>query len=201
MKIYSDYPVRRALQIASDVLAITAVALGIWLGTIVTSAISVLAVVGRQLESAGAGFKGAMTDAGNALGHIPFVGTSIRVPFDAASGTGGMLEDAGNTTASFITTTAMIVGIVVAGVIVLAVCWWWLRRRIRFARRATEANRLARLEDGPDLLALRALVNGSRKDIAATSAHPVDAWRAGHRDVIVRLAELELRDAGVRIAR
>ena len=201
MKIYSDYPLRRALQIASDVLAVTAMALGIWLGVIVTSAIAVLAEVGRQLESAGAGFKGAMTDAGNALGKVPFVGTSIRVPFDAASGTGGMLEDAGNTTASFITTTAMIVGIIVAGVIVVSVCWWWLRRRIRFARRATEANRLARLDDGPDLLALRALVNGSRKDIAATSPHPVDAWRAGHRDVIVRLAELELRDAGVRIAR
>lgn len=201
MKIYSDYPVRRALQITADILAVAAIALGIWLGVIVTAAIAVLAEVGRQLESAGAGFKGAMSDAGDALGQVPLIGTSIRVPFDAAGGTGSAIEHAGQTTTSFITTTAIIVGFVVAGVIVLMVCWWWLRRRIRFARRATEASRLARLDDGADLLALRALVNGSRKDLAVTSPHPVEAWRAGHRDVVARLADLELRDAGVRLAR
>jgi hypothetical protein len=54
-------------------------------------------------------------------------------------------------------------------------------------------------DDGPDLLALRALVNGSRKDLAAIDRHPVAAWRSGETAVVRRLAELELREAGVRL--
>lgn len=201
MKIYSDFPVRRILQIAADVVAVTIISLGVWLGTVVTAAIATLAEVGRQLESAGAGFKGAMTDAGQALGQVPFVGSAIRAPFDAASGTGSALENAGQTTESFIETTALIVGIVVGGVIVVVVCWLWLRRRCRFARRATQATRLARMDDGIDVLALRALVNGSRKDLAKTGPHPLEAWRSGDRAVMERLADVELRGAGVRLAR
>jgi hypothetical protein len=200
MKIYSDFPARRALQISADVAAVVAIGFGIWLGVFITATIAVLAEVGRQLETAGAGFKGAMTDAGDALGQVPFVGSSIRVPFDAASGTGGILEDAGQSTQSIILTTATIVGVIVAVVIVFAVCWLWLRRRIQFVKRATQANRLAKLADGPDLLALRALVGASRKDLAAVDAHPVESWRAGDRSIIRKLAQLELREAGVRIA-
>lgn len=201
MKIYSDYPVRRIIQIVADALALTIMALGVWLGIVVSGAIATLAEVGRQLESAGAGFKGAMTDAGDALGRVPFFGAAIRVPFDTASGTGGALEGAGKTTESFIETTAMIVGLVIGGVIIVAVCWFWLSRRIRFVQRATEANRLASLQDGADVLALRALVHASRKDLALMGGHPVDAWRSGNRAVVAMLAELELREAGVRLAR
>ncbi|MBX3092347.1 MAG: hypothetical protein KF801_07535 [Cryobacterium sp.] len=200
MKIYSDYPARRALQITADLAAALVIGLGIWLGVIVGSAIAVLAEVGRQLETAGAGFKGAMTDAGDALGQVPLIGASIRVPFDAASGTGGLLEDAGQTTQTVITTTAIIIGALVASAIVFAVCWVWLRRRFRFARRATEANKLAKLADGPDLLALRALVGASRRDLAATDPNPVASWRSGDLTVIRKLARLELREAGVRVA-
>lgn len=201
MKIYSDYPARRTAQILIDALALAVMAFGVWLGVAVASAIATLAEVGRRLESAGAGFRGAMTDAGNALGQVPLVGDGIRVPFDAASHTGIALENAGQTTQSFILTTAAIVGTLVAAVIVVTICWVWLRRRYRFARRATEANRLARLEGGTDILALRALVNGSRKDIARTGPNPVEAWRHGNLAVVGRLAELELREAGVRLAR
>lgn len=201
MKIYSDFPLRRTIQILADLLALAFVAFGVWLGLAVSAAIATLAEVGRQLESAGAGFKGAMSDAGKALGQVPFVGNAIRVPFDAASGTGGALEGAGQTTQSFIESTALIVGLVVAGVIIITVCWAWLPRRITFARRATEANKLARAADGADILALRALVNASRKDLALVGDHPVGAWREGNHNVIAMLAQLELREAGVRLAR
>lgn len=201
MKIYSDFAATRALQIIIDVLALAAIAFGIWLGTLVTASIAVLAELGRQLEQAGAGFKGAMTDAGDALGQVPFVGSAIRAPFDSASETGTALVDAGQTTQSFILTVATVVGVVVAGVIVLAVCWLWLRRRIAFIRRATEAAKIARMADGIDVLALRALVNCSRKSIVKAAPHPVQAWRSDDRLAIARLAELELSQAGVRLAR
>ncbi len=201
MKIYSDFALRRTFQITIDVLAIGAIVFGIWLGTVVASTIAALAEVGKQLENAGAGFKGAMTDAGAALGTIPFFGDAVRAPFDAASSTGTVLEDAGQTTQSFILTTSMITGLVVAGVIVVTVLWLWLKRRIGFAVRATEANRLARMGDGDDVLALRALVNGSRKGLTLIGPQPLRDWRSGDHVVIAKLADLELREAGVRIAR
>ena len=201
MKIYSDFPLQRTLQIAADVLAVGAVAIGVWLGALVTSTIAVLADVGRQLEAAGAGFRGAMTDAGEALGTVPFVGESIRSPFDAASGTGVALESAGATTQAVIMTTAMVVGIVVAGVIIVTVFWLWLPRRIRFAVRATKAKRVAFMAEGESILALRALVSGSRKELATVGPSPVTGWRTGHPDVVSRLAQLELQAAGVRLAR
>lgn len=199
MRIYSDYPARRAAQIVADVLAVAIIAAGFWLGTVVFSAIAGLADVGRQLESAGAGFKGAMTDAGSALGQIPLVGETVRAPFDSASGTGGLLESAGRSTQDLVIRTAIVIGVLVAALVVFAVCWVWLRRRIRFIRRATEAGKLARIGDGPDLLALRALVNGSGRRLTAIDRHPVDAWRRGDSAVMHRLAELELREAGVRL--
>lgn len=200
MKIYSDYPLRRTLQITADIVALALIWFGVWLGSLVGSAISAVAEVGRQLETAGAGFRGAMTDVGDVLETAPFIGEAIRQPFDTASGTGGILEEMGQTTESFITTTGTIVGTVIGAVIVLAVCWVWLIRRIRFARRATEAFRLAKHSEGPDLLALRALVSASRKDLAAAAEHPIGSWRSGDQAVIRRLAKLELREAGVRIA-
>lgn len=201
MKIYSDFPLWRALQIVFDIAAVAAVVFGIWLGSIVTASIAVLADVGKQLENAGAGFTGAMTDAGEALGQIPFVGDAARAPFDAASDTGTVLEGAGQTTQSVILTAATISGMVVAGVIVVTVLWLWLKRRIGFVVRATEASRLARLGDGDDVLALRALVNGSRKGLSQVGPQPLRAWRSGDQVVITKLADLELREAGVRIAR
>jgi hypothetical protein len=199
MKIYSDYPLRRVAQIAADLLALLVIVLGIWLGLTVGAAISFFAEAGRQLRSAGEGFQGAMTDAGDFLGQTPFVGETVRIPFDAASGAGSAIADAGTTTETFIVTTGTVVGIVVALAVAAAVLWVWLRRRLVFIRRATQAAGLAKLGDGPDLLALRALVNGSRRDLAAIDGNPVTAWRAGEPAIIRRLADLELREAGVRM--
>jgi hypothetical protein len=79
------------------------------------------------------------------------------------------------------------------------VVWIWLRRRLRWARRATEARNLSRLEDGPDILALRALMNADYREIRGIDREPVDAWRRGDKQVMRALAQLELREAGVRL--
>ena len=75
--------------------------------------------------------------------------------------------------------------------------WIWLRRRLRWARRATEARNLSRLSDGPDILALRALMNADYREIRGIDREPVDAWRRGDKKVMRELAQLELREAGV----
>jgi len=199
MKIYSDYPLRRATQVTADLLAITIIALGIWAGVTVAAGIAAIADIARQVETAGLEFQVAMGNAGEALGGLPIIGDAARAPFDAAGGAGIGLSSAGQNAAAFITTTAAIVGVVIALVVAAAVLWFWLRRRYAFARRATEAEQLARLADGPDMLALRALVHGSRDELAGIARNPVDAWRSGERDVVTKLADLELRRAGVRL--
>lgn len=199
MKLYSDFWPRRSLQLASDALALTGIGLGVWLAVVIGSAIATVAELGRQLRSAGQGFMSAMQDAGDALGQVPLVGDSVRAPFDTASGSGAVIADFGAATESFIETTATVVGVVVAVAVAALVCWVWLPRRIAFIRRATTAEQLQRLDDGHDLLALRALVHGTRRDLAAVSPRPVQAWRSGDRDTVRELAALELREAGVRV--
>lgn len=199
MKIYSDFWPRRIAQMAADALALLVIGLGVWLAVIIGAAIAAVAELGRQLRGAGEGFQTAMLDAGQALGQIPLVGDAARFPFDSASHTGTAIADFGTATESFIETMGIVVGVLVALAIVALVSWVWLRRRMVFIRRATAAEQLQRLDDGHDLLALRALVNGSRRDLAAISRQTVQAWRAGSPAVLRQLAGLELREAGVRV--
>lgn len=199
MKLYSDYPARRSAQIASDLVALAVIAISIWFGTLVFGAIAVLAAFGQSIEDAGHGFEQTMADAGETLGGVPLIGDGIRQPFDAASGAGGQLAAAGQAQQDLVLTTATTVGIVTAAIPILLVLLIWLRRRLRWSRRATEARNLSRLPDGRDLLALRALVNGSYAELHGIHREPVDAWRRGEVQVVRELAQLELREAGVRL--
>lgn len=198
MKIYSDFPLRRTLQIAADALALLMIAAAVWAGVLITTGIATLAEAGRRLEEAGTGFQGAMADAADVLGGLPLFGDAVRTPFDAASDTGHALANAGSRTEDFILTTAGIVGAVVATLVVVAILWVWLRRRVAFIRRASEAGRLSRTEGGDDILALRALASASSSQLANVGAQPVGAWRSGDAAAIRTLAQLELRGAGVR---
>jgi hypothetical protein len=199
MKLYSDYPARRTAQISADLIAIGFIAVFAWIGTLVYAAIAVLAAFGRTIEDAGNGFEQTMADAGDTLGGVPLIGGGIRAPFDAASGAGTLLAEAGQAQQDLVMTAALIIALVVALIPILLVVWIWLRRRLRWARRATEARNLSRLEDGPDILALRALMNADYRDIREIDREPVDAWRRGDKKVMRELAQLELREAGVRL--
>lgn len=199
MKLYSDFPARRTAQIIADLVALGLIAVFVWTGVLVYGAIAVLAAFGKTLEDAGDGFEQTMADAGDTLGGVPLIGGGIRQPFDAASGAGTLLAQAGQAQQDLVMTAALIVGIVVAAIPVLFVLWIWLRRRARWARRATEARNLSRLPDGPDLLALRALVNADFRELHDIHGEPVDAWRRGEKKVVRALAQLELREAGVRL--
>ena len=199
MKLSSDFPARRTAQIVADLVALGLIALFVWTGVLVYGAIAVLAAFGKTIEDAGDGFEQTMADAGDTLGGVPLIGGGIRQPFDAASGAGTLLAQAGQAQQDLVMTVALIIGVVVAAIPVLLVLWIWLRRRARWARRATEARNLSRLPDGPDLLALRALVNADFRELHDIHGEPVDAWRRGEKKIVRALAQLELREAGVRL--
>jgi hypothetical protein len=199
MKLYSDYPARRTSQILADTVALGLIVIFVWIGTAVYAAIAVLAAFGKTIEDAGTGFEETMADAGETLGGVPLIGGGIRQPFDAASGAGTLLAEAGQAQQDLVMTAALIIAIVVALIPTLLVLWIWLRRRLAWARRATEARNLSRLADGPDILALRALMHADYGDIRDIHREPVDAWRRGDTTVMRALAQLELREAGVRL--
>lgn len=199
MSIYADFGPRRTRQIIADVVAIVVIFLSIMLGVAVHGAISVLGGVWAQLEDAGTGFEDTMGEIGETLGDVPLIGGGIRGPFDAASGAGGSLADAGRTGQAAVETLATIAGLGVALLPIALVLLIWLWPRIRFVRRAATTRAILRLPDGEAILALRALDDATAQELSAISDHPVRAWQAGDHVVINRLAALEARESGVRL--
>jgi len=198
MKLYSDFAGRRTAQILADVVAVGLIALVVWGAVLIHAAIAVLDQVGKNLKGAGDGFQKTMSDAGDTLGGVPLIGGGIRAPFDAASGAGGLLAQAGQAQQDLVDTAALVIAIASAVVPILVILFVWLRPRVRFARRATRAYRISQLADGMQLLALRALVDGDARELHTVAERPVEAWRHGEVGVVRALAALELREAGVR---
>ena len=199
MKLYSDYPARRTAQIIADVVALGVIAISIWVGTIVYAAIAVLASFGRTVEDAGNGIEQTMLDAGETLGGVPFIGDGIRTPFDAASGAGTLLAEAGQAQQDAVMTTAVIVGIVVALVPILLMVWIWLRRRSALGSprdRGTQplATRGRPRHPGAASSRERGLSRPPR-DRSGTGRRVA----SGRQTVVRALAQLELRESGVKL--
>lgn len=199
MKIYSDFAGRRTRQIVADLFALGAIALWVWFGATIFHLVNGLAAFGVQMEDAGSGFQEAMSEVGETLGGIPLIGSGIRVPFDGASAAGGTLADAGQAQQDAVFQLALTLGIGTAALPVLMILLVWLVPRILFIRRAGRAKAVVTADSGMDLLALRALTTQKLSAIQRVDADALGAWRRGETDVVRRLAQLELRSAGVRL--
>lgn len=200
MKLYSDFGPRRSRQIVADVIALALIGAWVWLGITVYSLIENLAVYGVQMEDAGAGFRETMTQVGETLGGIPLIGGGIRAPFDGASEAGGALEAAGQSQQIAINQLATVLGIGIAALPILTILLLWLLPRLRFAQRASRAQKLVKSGAGVDLLALRALASQNISALAAVDPDAMAAWRRGDDQVMRKLAALELKSSGVRMA-
>ncbi|WP_158437920.1 hypothetical protein [Naasia lichenicola] len=201
MSLYSDFPARRTLQVVIDLLAVIAIVLAIVAGAAVRSAIDGLAGLGEQMQSTGSDFDGALSDAGDQLGGVPLIGGGIRSPFDAAASAGASLADAGAQQQSAVHTAAAVAGLLVTLIPIGFLLWYWLRARIIFAIGSARARAILRLDDGLDVLALRALVAAPAADLRTASPRPANAWRMADSADIARLAAIELRTWGVRLPR
>lgn len=199
MKLYSDFAGQRTRQIVGDVLALAAIGLWVWFGVTVFTVVNELAVFGRQMEQAGAGFEQTMREVGDSLGGILLIGPGIRLPFDGASAAGATLEAAGQAQQDAVLQLATTLGIGTAALPVLTILIVWLVPRVRFVRRAGRSTAAVRAEAGMDLLALRALTTQKLSAIHKVDADALGAWRRGEPDVVRRLAQLELRSSGVKL--
>ncbi|KRE62888.1 hypothetical protein [Nostocoides sp. Soil756] len=198
MKLYSDLPGRRAAQVAADLGVLAWVYLWVRIGQRVREATLSLGEPGRRLQDAGAGFRGTMTDAGDAVDHLPLLEDRIATPFRSAAGLGTDFEAAGRDLVSAVDRFALVLALTVTLTPIVLVLLTWLVLRSRFVRRATAAQRFVDADPDLDLFALRAMANQPMARLARISPDPAGAWRRGDAAVIRSLAELELRDAGLR---
>jgi hypothetical protein len=130
---------------------------------------------------------------------VPVAGEQMRRPLDAAAGTLGNLIDSANDQVVSIERLALIVGWLVFLIPVATVVAFWLPRRIRFYRQAHASQVFLDSLADLDLFALRAMAAQPLYVLAEISDDPVQAWRSGDREVINKLAEVELRRNGLQL--
>lgn len=198
MRLYSDFGGRRAVQVIGDLLALGIIASAVWAAVIVHGFVARFADLGRQLEEAGNGFRGSMTDIGETLGGVPLIGPGIAEPFDGASAAGATLESVGQGQQDILGWMALFAAIGIAALPIAAVLLLWVTPRLVRASRAGRTAAVLTRPGGADLLALRALTDRSLHGVLAADADAVAGWRRGDPETIRALAELEARAVGVR---
>ena len=199
MKLYADSPGHFARQLLSDAALVGWVLLWIWAGLAVHDATMELAGPGYQITESATGISDSMTEAGGVLADLPLVGDEAQAPFDQASGAAEELAEAGRAEVRAVESLADGLGLAVGLIPILVVVAFYLPARVRFVRRATAGARLVDAGEDLDLFALRALAHQPLHVLARITDDPAGAWRRGDRAVTDRLAELELRDNGLRL--
>jgi len=198
MKLYADTPARRTRQILSDVLVLLWIGLWVYAGRQVHDTVDRLRAPADSISAAGQSVRGALTGAGDQAGQLPLVGDQLKTWLTQAAGSGTTLQTAGTSMADTVDRIAMGLGLATALVPIMVVLAVWLYLRVRFVRNAIQSQRFIDAGEDLDLFALRAMATQPMRALARVSDDPAGAWRRQDREVIRRLALLELRDQGLR---
>jgi hypothetical protein len=199
MRIYAERPIRAALQLLADLLAVGWIALCVYVAQTTQDLLLRLQEPARTLAGAGESIRGAFDDAARTASGVPFVGDDLARALGTGTGAGDSLAAAGNQQVEAIATFAFgtAVAIVVLGA--MPVLMVWLPLRVRYAR-LTRSAVTARAVD-TDLLALRAITRRPVRSLLKIAPDPAAAWRRDDRAVVRALAALELRSLGLRSPR
>ncbi len=198
MRIYADRPAVGFRQLLTDVIVLAWLAFWAWAAVWVYDKVSTLAAPGRKIESAGVGMAGGLSDAGDKVGSVPAVGSSLSQPFDTAANAANALADAGRAQQSAVHNLAVALVVLVLVVPVGLAVFGYLPLRLRWMRRATLAGALRAKATGRDLLALRSLTRQPLRRLLAIHPDPATAWRDHDTSALNSLAALELRSLGLR---
>lgn len=198
MKLYAEAPARRTRQVVGDLFFVTWVVVWALVGTTVHDSTLELTGPGRQTDRSASSMADGLREAGSRLDDVPLVGEEVASPFERAAGASDELAAAGRSSVRVVERLALLLGLSIALVPALGAALLHLPRRWRFARNATAGARFVDSGDDLDLFALRALSHQPLHVLVRISDDPAGAWRRREPDVVRRLAELELRDAGLR---
>ena len=199
MKFYADTPGRRGRQLFADAGFVIWCVVWIWLAFRFYEVVLLLGAPGAAIESAGTALESNMVSAGEAIDGLPVVGESVRGPFDRMSEAGLGIADAGRAQQDAVARVAMVSATLLALGPIATLAVLWLPLRVRFIRRINASQRLLDRSLDLDLFALRALARQPVTVLAEVAPDPMAAWRDGDEAVTRALAELELRDEGLRI--
>ena len=198
MPLYAQHPAVRARQVAADLGMLAWTVLWFLVARVVHGAVLVLAEPGRAVEDLGSSVAGNMDSAAEAAGDVPLVGDELAAPFEALSEASGSVRGAGQAAQDAVGTLALVLAVVL---VVLPVGWLllrWLPWRLRYAREAGAARRLAGTAE-LEILAARAMATAPLPRLAALPAGTGAAWRNGDPAAMRTLAGLELARLGLRL--
>ncbi len=196
MRLYAAAPARCARQALGDLVLLAWIAGWAWAGRQIHESTMELAGPGRATASAADDMAGRFHDVEGRIGGLPGVGDDLAAPFSGAAEAAESLAAAGRSQVETVEDVALLAGIAVFLIPVLLVAVLYVPLRVRFVRRAHAARHLTGSD--PALLALRALANQPLRALTRISDDPVGAWRDGDPAVVRRLADLELRNLGLR---
>ena len=199
MGIYAKRPAKMIGQLFGDGFVLLWTAGWAIVGIFVHQVIEVLAVPARETARTAMRLAENFREAAAEAAKVPVAGEQLRRPLDAASVTLGNLITSANQQVDSIERLALIVGWLVFLIPVTIVVAFWLPRRIRFYRQARASQVFLDTLADLDLFALRAMAAQPLYVLAEISDDPVTAWRSGDREVINKLAEVELRRNGLQL--
>ncbi|MEU4422803.1 hypothetical protein AB0F81_19415 [Actinoplanes sp. NPDC024001] len=198
MKLYADRVPVALRQLITDIAVVLWVYLWIRIAFWMNDLVQKLAVPGQKLEGAGTGIADNLADAGGKVDDVPVVGDDLTEPFTKAADAARAIADAGREQQEFVGQLALILPAVAVAVPLALVLFFWLPLRLRWIRRAGVAAAVRNEPAGRDLLALRALAGRPLNELARLGPDIAQSWRAGDSDAVDALAELELRQLGLR---
>ena len=199
MKLYADTSARRTRQLVTDLLFVLWLAMWVWIGSAVHDGTMAVAGPGRQTAESASSMASGLADAGSRLDDVPLIGDGIATPFDKASSASDQIAAAGRAQVRAVERLALWLGFSIALIPILVVAAFYVPRRWRFAREAGAGARFIDATEDLDLFALRALSNQPMHVLGRISDDPAGAWRRAEPGVVRALAELELREAGLRV--
>jgi hypothetical protein len=198
MKFYADTPFRRIRQILGDLMLVGWVTLWIKIAYVVHDTTLKLAAVGRLTDRSATALAKQMDAAGGAMNRVPVVGDEASTPFGKAADASGNLAEAGRAQVEAVNDLAFWLGLTTALIPIMIVASVYLYLRWRFVRAATAGRKFVDSSGDVDLFALRAMANQPLHVLARISEDPAGAWRGRDVVVIEKLADLELRESGLR---
>jgi hypothetical protein len=199
MGIYAKRPAKMIGQLVGDGFVVAWTIGWAIVALFVHRMIEVLATPARETAKTAMRLAENFREAAAEAAKVPVAGEQMRRPLDAAAGTLGNLIDSANDQVVSIERLALIVGWLVFLIPVATVVAFWLPRRIRFYRQAHASQVFLDSLADLDLFALRAMAAQPLYVLAEISDDPVQAWRSGDREVINKLAEVELKRNGLRL--
>ena len=199
MGIYAKRPAKMIGQLVGDGFVVAWTIGWAIVALFVHRMIEVLATPARETAKTAMRLAENFREAAAEAAKVPVAGEQMRRPLDAAAGTLGNLIDSANDQVVSIERLALIVGWLVFLIPVATVVAFWLPRRIRFYRQARASQVFLDSLADLDLFALRAMAAQPLYVLAEISDDPVQAWRSGDREVINKLAEVELKRNGLQL--